>query len=952
MIWIWLLFLLLFIIFSLVSLEFASTIVFIFSALLLLGVPIIMNYRKYNNDEPPIKISGFLRSLILFRIPIISGFILFLFPIISVVVFPEFLENIFVMSSIQQLVIALVSAFLASMAIMSVIKTIAILRYPHLDKNKGFLKSIILLNFLLYLPSWLVLLALNRTANLEGFNLLFDIFLQGLKISSLRFLVAVIIAIAIIIMILVLLIKPELEQSLKKQKYNDLLARRIKIAIQEIMVSLTIYMIIVYLNFPQKYNDNLSYFLLAPKKWINSHFFLKNWNPPTLVYAFAIIVIMTILLAGVTYYWDLFFDEWQCKEDSNNVIVMDLTSFFSNFDNPLFKFIGSFIDQLMSSRFPVILFLIIFSASSYGFFQVDHYFKLNESGRQIKLEEYQPTLRRAIGKRLCPDEFEIGIHEHCDSEQSLVVVAASGGGIQASGWMAQVLGGLQEKIGEDFTKKTALISSVSGGSVGTMFYLDNLENRILSNPSEMIKDATEDWLGSVGWGLAFPDLFRFIGLWGPLTLLNENNRFIDRGYALEKSWESDLQNKNQTLDDWYDKIVQADIPIPIFNATLVENGRRFLISPMKLIKRDMPHYLKAVNTQGTNGNGDNIKEAKALDLKTLFNCGTPEAPKQCNLSITTAARLSASFPYVSPLSRNYIDYGKNKQQDQDSLENIFKDPEEEQRFKEKKFTEEKFKDATEEEKRNYKVNCLKKRDKEIDQESYEKICIKQNYHIADGGYFDNGGTFTAIERLDKFLNLTEKPKDYKNNKLTEKLENDQKNKVTKDKDENLNDSYSLNIKKIVLLNINAFPEAPLNAQQEGSLGYVTSGLGAVNTLNSVRDATQIARNIKEADLLKRTWCNRGITKEITIETFTISFPYAKINRNGEQGEPYDPPLSWRLTDKQKNNLKEAWETDPTIIQTVADMKTFWEESNDLASKRCDIFSKSDNPSSTIKTVAN
>lgn len=377
-----------------------------------------------------------------------------------------------------------------------------------------------------------------------------------------------------------------------------------------------------------------------------------------------------------------------------------------------------------------------------------------------------------------------------------------------------------------------------------------------------------------------------------------------------------------TLDDWYDKIVQGDIPIPIFNATLVENGRRFLISPMKLIDKNMPDYLKAVNQPGTNGNGDNLKEAKALDLKTLFNCGTAEDPKQCNLSITTAARLSASFPYVSPLSRNYIDYGENKEPDQDSLQNIFKDIKEEE-----KYNKEKFKNATEEEKKKYKVNCLKNRDKKIDKETYEKICIKQNYHIADGGYFDNGGTFTAIERLDKFLNLTETP------------------------DENLNKFDSLNIKKIVLLNINAFPEEPLQRQQEGSLGYINTGLGAVGTLNSVRDATQIARNIKEADLLKRTWCDTDTTGNITIETYTISFPYAKINSKGEQGETYDPPLSWRLTEKQKHNLKEAWETDSSILKTVADIKTFWEESNAVASKRCDISSKSDNPSSTIKTVA-
>ncbi len=92
---------------------------------------------------------------------------------------------------------------------------------------------------------------------------------------------------------------------------------------------------------------------------------------------------------------------------------------------------------------------------------MDHYFILNESKKQIT--GYQEKLQTAIGMRLCPEEFEFENQKGCTSPQSLVVVAASGGGIQASGWTAQVLGGLQESIGEDFTKKTALISSVSGG---------------------------------------------------------------------------------------------------------------------------------------------------------------------------------------------------------------------------------------------------------------------------------------------------------------------------------------------------------------------------------------------------------------------------------------------------------------------------------------------------------
>ena len=53
----------------------------------------------------------------------------------------------------------------------------------------------------------------------------------------------------------------------------------------------------------------------------------------------------------------------------------------------------------------------------------------------------------------------------------LVVVTAAGGGIQAAAWTAQVLAGLDRIYGPDFTRSVGLVSGVSGGSVGTMYYM-------------------------------------------------------------------------------------------------------------------------------------------------------------------------------------------------------------------------------------------------------------------------------------------------------------------------------------------------------------------------------------------------------------------------------------------------------------------------------------------------
>jgi hypothetical protein len=54
--------------------------------------------------------------------------------------------------------------------------------------------------------------------------------------------------------------------------------------------------------------------------------------------------------------------------------------------------------------------------------------------------------------------------------RSITVMAANGGGIQASAWTAKVLTGLQKEVGDQFGKSIRLISAVSGCSLGAMYF--------------------------------------------------------------------------------------------------------------------------------------------------------------------------------------------------------------------------------------------------------------------------------------------------------------------------------------------------------------------------------------------------------------------------------------------------------------------------------------------------
>ena len=777
--------------------------------------------------------------LFLLRVPIISGLILFFFPLAAQFVFSDFLKNIFVTENGIQLILVIIFSTLTAITVVSLLKTVLVLIDENVNDNEYSRFGRLIGTIALFLPTWILLL-LNQETNIEWTYSFF-----GIAISVILFLITEIYEYKIVILSLATRIsKPviggisnssigskisEISQPVISgisnssigSKISDisqpvingiktLKTRRIIFFAIQVVSGLFFYGLVIFFNWPRNQSDSI-----LP----------TGLEAPTLLYVLLMIWILTLFVGLITFLFDKSIDN-QLDKDTDKTSNLYKHTFY----------------------WPVILFLIIFSGLGYGVWGVDHFFKLEDS--QVVIADYQQDFQEAIWNRLCEEKFDINKKQTCNNdkkEQSLVVVAASGGGIQASGWMTQVLAGLQDRdlgIGEDFTKAIGLISSTSGGSVGSMFYLDQFENGVLSNQGlkkdenkllKVVKNSTDDWLNSVGWGLAFPDLFRAIGLPFVLNWFSEDHKYLDRGYALEKNWEKTLTvggKKPPTLDDRRKKILAGEVPIAVYNTTLVENGHPFFVSSMKFVEGTMANY-------ASESSGKNVDNT-ALDFKTLYNnCGT-NGDQPCDLALTTAARLSASFPYVTPMARN-------------DRENII----------------------------------------EVNDKNGKKT-ILQNYHIADGGYYDNSGAFTAMNWLNKFLEY--------NNSVENK-------------------DHQINIKKVIILQINAFPEEDLKLDQKGSLGFVVSTIGPLNTLAGIRDSTQIGRNKIFARLLNDRWGN------IEIKNFTISFPQKDTN-----GKDYNPPLSWRLTERQKMNLVEAWEKDKDIRNTVDKMKAFWLPKPELKTK--------------------
>lgn len=263
----------------------------------------------------------------------------------------------------------------------------------------------------------------------------------------------------------------------------------------------------------------------------------------------------------------------------------------------------------------------------------------------------------------------------------LVVVAAAGGGIKAALWTATVLGGLEEGLGGRFTASLQAVSAVSGGSLGTVAYLSGLQRRDRPRDPATLRALRGALAGgslrSAFWSLAYTDLWRGPAAavawaggrlghsgWAALTR-------ADRAWALERSWAKGLEAAGvaaqPTVLGWAPAVAGGCRAAPLINAMAVESGTPLVISPLRLHAADdrgpLPELpdqidLGAAPAEGAIGAPSGLalsRGAAARPFQTLADFG--EAYPGRDLAWLTAARLSASFPWITPAARAADDAG-------------------------------------------------------------------------------------------------------------------------------------------------------------------------------------------------------------------------------------------------------------------------------------------------------
>ncbi|MEM7474183.1 MAG: hypothetical protein AAF483_04265, partial [Planctomycetota bacterium] len=276
--------------------------------------------------------------------------------------------------------------------------------------------------------------------------------------------------------------------------------------------------------------------------------------------------------------------------------------------------------------------------------------------------------------------------ENSPANRTFVIVTAAGGGIQASGWTTEVLRGLEDSTDGKFSRSIGIISSVSGGSVGSLFYLaqypelveildSETDNSGSADGSPTIDattllthahdQSTKSSLECVGWGLMFPDSIRVTGFM--------QDSLFDRAAIQERVWQKRMvpfkeftdrgsSNFNFSLEDlghgrpdWRlghlaSAVKSGKLPAVVFNTFLVDTGQRVWMAPFVLRDKEIATVTSQAKRQAAKAS-DASSYATSRVRKSYDFLEYAQADDSMQTRLSSAARLSATFPYVAPTVR-------------------------------------------------------------------------------------------------------------------------------------------------------------------------------------------------------------------------------------------------------------------------------------------------------------
>ncbi|MBL4669508.1 MAG: patatin-like phospholipase family protein [Flavobacteriales bacterium] len=217
----------------------------------------------------------------------------------------------------------------------------------------------------------------------------------------------------------------------------------------------------------------------------------------------------------------------------------------------------------------------------------------------------------------------------------IIFINCSGGGSRAMLWTFQILRTSDSLTNGMLFKQAHLITGSSGGMIGASYFRElYLQKEAIKHSiysKKYLDNVSKDLLNPIAFNIATNDFFfRF-------KKYHDGNYTYtkDRGYAFERQL---LLNTNVILNkrlrDYVQPEFESKIPMLILSPTVINDGRRMLISPQPI------SYLISNSTSQKINNQAIIEN---FEFTRLF-----EKQDAANLKSASALRMSATFPIIMP----------------------------------------------------------------------------------------------------------------------------------------------------------------------------------------------------------------------------------------------------------------------------------------------------------------
>ena len=293
----------------------------------------------------------------------------------------------------------------------------------------------------------------------------------------------------------------------------------------------------------------------------------------------------------------------------------------------------------------LILFILIINAiSQYGIFYSDNKaygMEYNGSRAEYSIRNFNANSTSEIVQADIQSTIAIlekwkskfGLLDH---KPKMIFINCSGGGLRASIWAFRIMQMADSLTYNQFSASTQMISGASGGMIGAAFYRELFLQRELGvhqnyNTSKNINNIGKDLLNPITFSITVSDLFFNIQ-----KFKEGNTKFNkDRAYAFEQQLnENTGYVLSKTLASYKKPEEESLIPMMIFSPTIVNDGRRLLVSPQNI------SYLTN-HLNDSSFNFDNTIDE--VEFLRLFKDQRAE-----NVRFTSVLRMNATFPYILP----------------------------------------------------------------------------------------------------------------------------------------------------------------------------------------------------------------------------------------------------------------------------------------------------------------